>query len=111
MTSPVYSQIYQIVRKIPNGKVVTYGQISGIVGGCTARMVGYSMAALYEGTDVPWHRVINAKGMVSPRGCGIGEFLQQELLQAEGIVFDQNGKISLEKYRWLADTEGNLLDE
>ncbi len=60
-----YEKIYQVVRKIPLGKVATYGQIAKIVDRCTPRMVGYAMAAS-KGADVPWQRVINYKGEISP---------------------------------------------
>ena len=74
--TPLYVRIYDLVRQIPPGKVATYGQIAGVVGGCTARMVGYAMAAVPEGLDVPWQRVINAKGKISPHGFGYGTWLQ-----------------------------------
>ncbi len=69
---PVYSRIYAMVHQIPAGKVATYGQIAAMVGRCTARMVGYAMAALTFDTDVPWQRVINRQGKVSLRSNGNG---------------------------------------
>ena len=62
----LYERIYAVVRLIPPGKAAAYGQIAAIVGDCTARMVGYAMASVPTGSDVPWQRVINAQGKVSP---------------------------------------------
>jgi methylated-DNA-protein-cysteine methyltransferase-like protein len=98
---PVYEEIYDIVRQIPPGKVATYGQIARMVSGCTARMVGYAMAAIPEGTDVPWQRVINSQGKISPHGYGYGSALQRELLIAEGIQFDLNGRVDFGQFGWL----------
>ncbi len=101
--APLYSQIYAIVRQIPPGKVASYGQIAGIVGTCTARMVGYAMAALPEGTDVPWQRVINAQGKISPHGFGYGSWLQEQLLREEGVEFDPQGRINFKVFGWLGE--------
>jgi methylated-DNA-protein-cysteine methyltransferase-like protein len=99
----LYDVIYATVRQIPVGKVATYGQISRIVGRCSAQMVGFALAALTNqktNDDVPWQRVINAKGRISPHGFGMGTHIQHNLLEEEGIVFDLEGNISLEKYGW-----------
>ncbi|MBS1255613.1 MAG: DNA base-flipping protein [Deltaproteobacteria bacterium] len=98
--SPLYQQIHNIIRLIPAGKVATYGQIAEIVGGCTARMVGYAASSIPLDSDIPWQRVINYKGGVSQRSSGPGGLLQQKLLEAEGIEFDQFGRTDLERYRW-----------
>jgi methylated-DNA-protein-cysteine methyltransferase-like protein len=98
---PLYPRIYDIVRQIPPGKVATYGQVARIVGGCTPRMVGYAMAALNEGTDVPWQRVINAKGRISPHGFGYGSALQRQILEEEGVEFDAEGRLDFERFGWL----------
>jgi len=95
-----YERIYEIVGKIPPGKVATYGQIAKIVGRCTARMVGYAMAALPPGGRVPWQRVINHKGEISTRSRGDGALRQRRLLQKEGIRFDSKGRVNLGKARW-----------
>ena len=96
---PKYEQIYAVVRKIPPGKVATYGQIARIVGGCTARMVGYAMSALRK-DDVPWQRVINSKGEVSQHGDGYGTSLQRELLAVEGVEFNSKGRVNFDKAGW-----------
>ena len=98
--APVYERIYAVVRQIPPGQVATYGQIAAIVGGCTARMVGYAMAALLYTTDVPWQRVINRQGKVSPRTSGHGSLHQRELLEAEGVEFDRQGQVDFNKVGW-----------
>ncbi len=98
--APTYDRIYAVVRKIPAGKVATYGQIATMVGRCTPRMVGYAMAALPFETDVPWQRVINRQGKVSPRTSGHGSSHQQQFLEAEGVTFDEDQRIDLEKFGW-----------
>ncbi len=98
-TGSLFSAIYSLACKIPPGRVTTYGQIAREVG-CTARTVGFAIAALPSGSDVPWQRVINAQGKISPRQDGEGNVLQRDLLQSEGIYFDQKGKINMEKYNW-----------
>jgi methylated-DNA-protein-cysteine methyltransferase-like protein len=95
-----YEKIYDAVRRIPRGKVATYGQIAKIVGRCTPRMVGYAMAALRGRTDVPWQRVINAKGEISTRSRGDGALRQRRLLEKEGVRFDQRGRVEFKKFRW-----------
>jgi methylated-DNA-protein-cysteine methyltransferase-like protein len=100
---PLYERIYAIIRQIPEGNVATYGQISKIVGGCSAQMIGFALNGLRPGSDVPWQRVVNAKGEISPRGGGIGSALQQELLDEEGIEFNLEGKIDFKVYGWLSD--------
>jgi len=96
----LYQQIHEIIRLIPSGKVATYGQIAEIVGGCTARMVGYAASSIPLNSDIPWQRVINYKGGISQRKSGSGGLLQQKLLEAEGIKFDNSGRTDLEHYRW-----------
>jgi methylated-DNA-protein-cysteine methyltransferase related protein len=100
MGDPLYEKIYAFVRQVPPGRVTTYGTVAKIVGGCTARMVGYAMAATPEGSGVPWQRVINSQGMISPRGVGFGSMIQRQLLEEEGVVFNAAGKIDLQKYGW-----------
>ena len=89
--------VFDLVKLVPRGRVATYGQIADYVPGCTSRMVGYALSSLPTGTSVPWQRVINAKGEISPRP---GSGLQRELLEAEGVVFDALGKTDLKRYRW-----------
>jgi methylated-DNA-protein-cysteine methyltransferase-like protein len=81
--------------------VATYGQIARLAGlGGHARQVGYALAALPAGSDVPWQRVINAKGEISARAWPASEDEQKMLLEAEGVTFDPRGRIPLDRYRW-----------
>ncbi len=96
----VYETVYEIVRQIPSGKVVSYGQIARMVEGCTARMVGYAMAATPWESDIPWQRVINSQGKISPRSSGEGGLLQQEFLEAEGVHFDKQKRVDFNKFGW-----------
>jgi methylated-DNA-protein-cysteine methyltransferase-like protein len=95
-----YERIYRAVGRIPRGRVCTYGQIAelaGLPGG--ARQVGYALAALGD-TRVPWHRVVNSRGEISPRAEPSFEALQRQLLAREGVAFDATGRLSLARFRW-----------
>ncbi len=93
-------RVYEIVRQIPAGRVMTYGQIADILGkGYTARTVGYVMNASNT-DDVPWQRVINAKGGCSTAKITMIVDLQQNLLIGEGIDFNEQGFCDLDVYRW-----------
>jgi methylated-DNA-protein-cysteine methyltransferase-like protein len=94
-----YQRIYAVVRRIPPGRVATYGQVAAIEGRASPRMVGYAMAALRAGSDVPWQRVINARGEVSERSGG-GAWRQRQRLEAEGVLFDARGRVDLERSAW-----------
>jgi len=96
----LYQRIDNIVKRIPEGQLATYGQIAKLVGSCGARQVGYAMAALDSNTDVPWHRVINSQGSISTRNGTEGHTLQRIILEEEGIVFNDKGKTNLEIFRW-----------
>lgn len=95
-------RVYGIVRQIPAGRVMTYGQIAGILGeGYTARTVGYVMHGADD--DVPWHRVINSQGKCSTGRLTIPMNLQQEVLESEGIEFSASGKCDLRSLLWYPD--------
>lgn len=98
----LYDRIYAMVRRVPPGKVTTYGRIAELVGGCTARIVGYAMAALKSGKapDVPWQRVINAKGKISIHGDGIGNAMQRAILEEEGVEFDEKDRVDFSRSGW-----------
>lgn len=98
--APVYERIYAVVSQIPRGRVATYGQIAAIVGRCTPRMVGYAMAALSHGSNVPWQRVINRQGKVSPRSGGNGSAEQRQILEVEGVIFDSQGRVNFDEAGW-----------
>ena len=97
----IYQRIYAVIKRIPKGRVSTYSQIAKLAGLPGApRRVGYALSILPEDEKVPWHRVVNAKGEVSPRiEMGYAE-LQQDLLRKEGVRFDQHAKISLPEFLW-----------
>ena len=95
-----YDQVYELVCLIPLGRVATYGQIARYIDRCTPRMVGFAMAATPQGSGIPWHRVINSKGMISMRANGERDILQQVLLETEGVVFNENGKVDLAEVGW-----------
>jgi methylated-DNA-protein-cysteine methyltransferase-like protein len=95
-----HEAVRAIVRLIPRGRVATYGQIAALLEHCTPRMVGWVMAALPDRSDVPWQRVINSSGEVSPRAHGSGQARQRRMLEAEGVVFDQRGRVDLKRFGW-----------
>ena len=100
-----YARIHAVVSRIPRGRVATYGQVAelvGLPGG--ARQVGYALHALGAQRSVPWQRVINAKGRVSPRCVPGFEAVQRGLLEREGVAFGADGRVDLERYRWRAGT-------
>jgi len=95
-------RVFQIVRMIPKGRVMTYGQIAEILGeGYTPRTVGFVMHSSNDKT--PWHRVINAQGGCSTRGLVLPHDKQQRMLEAEGVSFNTRGRCSLEKYVWIPE--------
>ncbi len=89
-----------MVRRIPRGRVATYGQIAELAQASGPRQVGYALHALPEAHDVPWHRVVNARGTISLRSGLGGEAHQHALLKAEAVEFDANGRIDLDRFRW-----------
>jgi methylated-DNA-protein-cysteine methyltransferase related protein len=99
-------QVYRVVRRIPRGRVMTYGQIAEILGdGYTARTVGFAMHGADD--DTPWHRVINARGACSTGRIVLPEDKQQRMLEAEGVKFDERGRCNLQKYLWIPDEQAN----
>jgi methylated-DNA-protein-cysteine methyltransferase-like protein len=107
-------QVWEIARRIPRGKVATYGQIAKMIppplgvelesyAAFAPRWVGGAMAACPD--DVPWQRVINSQGKISER-AGAGK--QRQLLEAEGILFDAKDRIDLKKYGWSGKSEEDI---
>ena len=96
-----YELIYAVVERIPEGRVATYGQVAALAGlGRAARQVGYALHSLPEGSDLPWHRVINSRGEVSPRAMPGWDGYQRHLLEEEGVEFDESGRVDLDRFRW-----------
>jgi methylated-DNA-protein-cysteine methyltransferase-like protein len=100
VTSAAYRRVYAVVRRIPRGRVATYGQVAALAGlRGHARQVGYALHALGV-TTVPWHRVINSRGEVSPRSAPGWDEIQRELLEDEGVYFDARGRVDLASKVW-----------
>ena len=94
-----FEKIYEVVKSIPEGKVATYGQVALLAGNPRwARVVGYALHVNPEPGTIPCHRVVNREGKVAPGFAFGGEGVQRQLLESEGIVFEQDGRIDLEKY-------------
>lgn len=97
-----YLRIYEVVRRVPEGRVATYGQIAAVAGlPGHARQVGYALHASRPEDELPWQRIVNAKGEVSPRSEPGYEGLQRAMLEAEGVEFNAAGRIDLNRFRWL----------
>ena len=101
MVDSFFEQVYKVVRRIPPGKVATYGQIARTLGAPrAARTVGWALHDLPDGSDVPWQRVVNARGTISLDERGLGGAMQHALLEEEGVVLDEQGRIDLGVYGW-----------
>jgi methylated-DNA-protein-cysteine methyltransferase-like protein len=100
VTSDAYGRIYAVVRRIPRGKVATYGQVARLAGlGNAARQVGYALHSLSGASALPWHRVINSGGRISlpPEAGGLD---QRFRLLKEGVMVDAAGRIPLGRHQW-----------
>ena len=94
-----FEKIYEVVKSIPKGRVATYGQVALLAGNPRwARVVGYALHINPEPGEIPCHRVVNREGKVAPGFAFGGEGVQRQLLESEGIVFESDGRIDLEKY-------------
>jgi len=100
----LYAHFYAIIQQIPVGRVATYGQIATLAGfPGYARQVGYALYATPEDVEIPWQRVINSKGQISLKGSSPFGDIQRQMLEAEGIVFNENERVSLKIYQWNPD--------
>src|SRR3982750_5018832 len=106
--TPGYRErVYEIVQRIPTGRVMTYGQIAELLGeDYTARTVGFVMHSADEETT-PWHRVINSQGACSTGRIIMPPDKQQRMLEAEGVEFDARGRCNLGRYRWIPEEEAD----
>ena len=101
-----HQRIHDVVARIPRGRVATYGQIARIARlPGQARLVGYALHALPAGSRLPWQRVVNARGEISVGGESGTR--QRQLLEAEGIRFDERGRIELAAFQWRPDAAGS----
>ena len=112
MTMPetTYGRIYAVVSAIPEGLVATYGQVARLAGmPGQARLVGYALSSLQDRVPIPWHRVVNAGGRISPRSGGRqADAVQRLRLESEGVSFDEYGRIPLDRFQWQpAGSEGS----
>ena len=97
-----FEKIYELVRKIPRGKVSTYGTIACMAGNPRlARAVGYALHANPDPCNIPCYRVVNRYGELSRAFVFGGKNRQRQLLEADGIVFNEDGRVDLDKYLWL----------
>ena len=99
------SSVWDAVSRIPHGRLATYGQIADLIGayGC-ARQVGWALRRLPLPSDVPWHRVVNAQGRISMSLSREGsDWIQRELLLAEGVPVDEKGRLPLKERLWRPD--------
>ena len=95
-------RIWQVIAAIPEGRVSSYGQVARLAGlGRGARQVGAALRNLPSGTRIPWHRVINSQGKISLPPGSRGHALQRDRLEAEGVVFNDRGKVDLRTFGWV----------
>ena len=102
VAADTYRRIFAVVKRVPRGRVATYGQVAALARlPRHARLVGYALHTLPPGSDVPWHRVVNAQGKISWRPSG-GCILQRKLLRSEGVRFSRAGRIDFDEFAWRA---------
>ena len=96
-----FARVYSVVRRVPRGNVTTYGAVARILGSPHgARTVGWALHSLPKDSDVPWQRVVNSHGRISGDSRDHGCSRQRELLEEEGVSFDEHGRIDLNRYGW-----------
>jgi len=95
----LFEEVYKVVRKIPKGKVATYGQLAGLVGTRDARKIGWALHANRD-PNCPCHRVVNKEGKLAANFAFDGPKEQRRRLEAEGITFEDKARVNLEKHFW-----------
>jgi methylated-DNA-protein-cysteine methyltransferase-like protein len=108
MVPPFAQRVYQLVRQVPYGQVVSYGGVAAMLGHPrAARAVGWALRNLADHDEaVPWWRVINRNGEISIKGAFPGPHLQRELLEREGIEFDAKGRVDWKRFGWVGAEHG-----
>jgi methylated-DNA-protein-cysteine methyltransferase-like protein len=97
-------QVYALVRRVPRGRIVSYGGVAALLGRPrAARAVGRALFDLPDGHAIPWWRVVNRNGEISIKGVIHGPAVQRALLEKEGVRFDPAGRIDWQRYGWTAD--------
>ncbi|WP_137936009.1 MGMT family protein [Chitinivorax sp. B] len=103
-STDTYARFYQVIRQVPQGYVVTYGQVAELAGlPRRSRLVGYALRQMPDGVNIPWWRVVNSQGRISPRGLDGCDEYQRILLEEEGVAFNDAGRIDLKRFGWIAD--------
>jgi len=101
-TGTFFERVWSIAAKVPRGKVTTYGAIARALGSPgAARTVGWAMRAAPAGAGLPWHRVVNATGELSPEEAFGGPGVQRLLLESEGVTFDVQGYVDMKRHLWI----------
>ena len=104
-----FEKCYEVARKIPYGRVTTYGAIGRYLGAArSARMVGWAMNASHTHDDIPAHRVVNRKGLLTGKHHFEGTNLMQQLLESEGLTIQENQIVDLSNYLWDPSLELNV---
>ena len=96
----LHTRILSVIKQVPAGSVATYGQVALVAGASNARMIGRILKYLPDGSDVPWHRILNSAGMISSRGEGGPSVEQSRRLKAEGVLITVNGKVNFKEHGW-----------
>jgi len=97
---PLYFAVYDMVDRVPPGRVATYGQIASLLGRCGPRQVGTALSRLPRNRNTPWQRIVNTKGEISTRKEGGASPEQRVRLESEGVVFNRHGRIDLDRFGW-----------
>lgn len=96
-----FERVYELVRMIPCGRVLTYGQVAALLEHPrAARTVGWALHSMPNGNTAPWHRVVNSRGGTSTSSFSDPPDLQRQLLEAEGVEFDAQGCVDLRRFGW-----------
>jgi methylated-DNA-protein-cysteine methyltransferase related protein len=98
LSTPRYARIYAVIRRVPLGRVCTYGEVARAAGAGGPRQVGFALRHSFD-ARLPWHRILNAAGEI--RAPGASGVRQRTLLAAEGVEFSARGRIDLKRFGWV----------